>query len=97
MTDSTVASLCLSLEASIIVLEKEDQFTLHFFYLVGLLPGGVFKDECAHIWKMGGKDPGYQYHIDKLMTLSLLQVKEQAGDEKESKLMLPPFINNYAE
>ena len=36
-------------------------------------------------------------HVKKLMDLSLLQFKEQAGDKKEQKLILPPFINTYAE
>ena len=31
------------------------------------------------------------------MDLSLLQFKEQAGEKKEQKLILPPFINTYAE
>jgi hypothetical protein len=36
--------------------------------------------------------------VEKLMTLSLLQKKEQVGDKgDEQKLMLPPFINSYAE
>lgn len=42
ITDSTVASLRLSLEASIKILEKEDKVCLQFFFLIGMLPGGVY-------------------------------------------------------
>jgi len=45
VTDSTVASLLLSLEASIVILQDTDKQTLKFLFLIGLLPGGVFKDE----------------------------------------------------
>jgi hypothetical protein len=50
------------------------------------------------IWKKQGEaDKGCEEHIKTLMNLSLLQLKEQAGDRNKSKLILPPFINNYAE
>ncbi len=52
VTDSTVASLCLSIEVSITVLQKEDTVALSLFYLIGLLPGGIFKDELVRIWKV---------------------------------------------
>lgn len=45
VTDSTVASLCLSLEVSITVLRTEDPIALSLFYLIGLMPGGIFKGE----------------------------------------------------
>lgn len=48
--DSTVASLCLSLEASIAVLqEKNDERTIGLFFMIGLLPGGIFKNELSQI------------------------------------------------
>jgi hypothetical protein len=47
ISDSTVASLRLSLEASIKVLEKEDKESLRFFFLMGMLPGGVTEDELT--------------------------------------------------
>ena len=43
--DSTVASLRLSLEASIKILEREDKEGLSFFFFIGMLPGGVSADE----------------------------------------------------
>ncbi len=42
--DSAVASLRVSLEASLQVLEREDPDTYSFFYFLGLLPGGVSED-----------------------------------------------------
>jgi hypothetical protein len=96
--DQAIASLCLSLEISVTILEKDDHDALAFFYLIGLLPGGIFKYELPSIWrKTSESDPGYEAHVQTLMKLSLLQEKEQAGDTNEQKLMLPPFINNYAE
>ena len=50
ITDSTVASLRLSLEASILILEKEDKESLDFFFLIGLLPGGVSSEDLTDIW-----------------------------------------------
>ncbi len=44
--DSTVASLRLSLEASISVLDKE---SLSFFFLIGMLPGGIDENELDNI------------------------------------------------
>ena len=41
VTDSTVASLILSIEASVSILQKEDEYALQFFYMIGLLPGGI--------------------------------------------------------
>ena len=72
MTDSTVASLCLSIEASIIMLKNEDQATLSFFYLIGLLPGGIMKDDVKNIWKECDKSIGSDYHIKKLKEVSLI-------------------------
>jgi hypothetical protein len=95
--DSTVASLCLSIEASIMMLQSDDVNSLSLFYLIGLLPGGIFKEELEHIWRKKGEKTGCEAFVDNLMKLSLVQIKEQAGDVKESKLMLPPFINTYAE
>lgn len=45
ITDSTVASLRLSLEASIKILEKEDKECLRFFFFIGMLPGGVYEED----------------------------------------------------
>lgn len=96
VTNSTVASLCLSLEASIALLQDQAD-TLSFFYLIGLLPGGIFKDELQKIVPREKADAVDQ-QVQRLMDLSLLQVKEQAGDKAhEKKLILPPFINTYAE
>lgn len=50
ITDSTVASLRLSLEATIKIIEKEDKESLEFFFLIGMLPGGVSDDELNDIW-----------------------------------------------
>ena len=72
--DSTVASLRLSLEASIKILEKEDKESLQFFFLVGMLPGGIEEEELQELW-----GPDYRKHVDKLMNLSLIARKEQ-GD-----------------
>ena len=44
ISNSTVASLRLSLEASIKMLEKENKESLQFFFFVGLLPGGIYED-----------------------------------------------------
>jgi hypothetical protein len=49
--DQAIASLCLSLEISVNILEKDDHDALAFFYLIGLLPGGIFKNELSSIWK----------------------------------------------
>jgi hypothetical protein len=71
--DQAVASLCLSLEISVGILEKDDQNALAFFYLIGLLPGGIFKKELPFIWKrISETDAGYEAHVEKLMQLSLL-------------------------
>lgn len=68
--DSTVASLRLSLEVSIKVLQNEDLQALQFFFLIGMLPGGIEEEELAEIW---GID--YKKHLDSLMNLSLVQMK----------------------
>ena len=47
ISDSTVASLRLSLEASIKVIDKEAKESLRFFFLMGLLPGGAFEEELS--------------------------------------------------
>ncbi len=71
--DQAVASLCLSLEISVEILEKDDHDALAFFYLIGLMPGGIFKSELSHIWKKNSdSDAGYEAHIDTLMKLSLM-------------------------
>jgi len=58
ITDSTVASLRMSLEASIKILEKEDKMCLRFFFLIGMLPGGVFGEDLEDIW-----GPGYDRYV----------------------------------
>ena len=47
--DSTVASLRLSLEVSIKILEKEDKQSLSFFFFIGMLPGGVLEEELGEL------------------------------------------------
>lgn len=47
--DSTVASLRLSLEASIKILDKEDKKSLQFFFLIGMLPGGIKEEELSQL------------------------------------------------
>ena len=44
ISDSTVASLRMSLEVSIKLLQKEDHDALKFFFFIGLLPGGVYEN-----------------------------------------------------
>lgn len=51
ITDSTVASLRLSLEASLKILEKEDKNCLRFFFFIGMLPGGVYEEDLEDMWK----------------------------------------------
>lgn len=71
--DQAVASLCLSLEISVAILEKDDHDALAFFYLIGLLPGGIFKNELPLIWKKNSdSDVGFEAHVETLMKLSLL-------------------------
>lgn len=48
--DSTVASLRLSLEVSVKVLQKEEPEALNFFFFIGMLPGGIEEDELAELW-----------------------------------------------
>lgn len=57
----------MSLEASIKVLAKEDKKALSFFYLVGMLPSGVFEDELKDIW-----GEGWEGCADKLFNYSLI-------------------------
>ena len=52
--DSTVASLRVSLEASIKVLEKEDPQSLQFFFFIGMLPGGIEEEELNECWNLSG-------------------------------------------
>ena len=85
--DSTVASLRLSLEASIKIMQKEDSESLQFFFFIGMLPGGIEEEELEQIW-----GPNSKKHIEQLVRFSLIQKKE--GD---SRLILPPFMSNYAE
>jgi hypothetical protein len=62
ITDSTVASLRLSLEASIKILEKDDLECLRFFFLIGMLPGGVYEQDLEAVW-----GEGWQKYVDKLL------------------------------
>ena len=88
--DSTVASLRLSLEASIKILEREDKEGLSFFFFIGMLPGGVSEEELEELW-----GDCYHKHLDNLLNLSLISKKDNA-DEK-TRYILPPFMNNYAD
>lgn len=78
INDSTVASLRLSLEVSIKSLEKENSQSLQFFFLIGLLPGGVYEQEFKDLW---GID--WEKHIKLLCNYSLVQKK----DENEEKYL----------
>lgn len=69
--DQTVASLRLSLEASLKFLSSEDNQSLRFFFLIGMLPGGVYEQELERIW---GSD--CNKHVEKLKNLSLISMKE---------------------
>ena len=51
VTDSTVGSLVRSLEVSVAILQNEDKYSLQFFYMIGLLPGGVYDYELKELWK----------------------------------------------
>ena len=77
ITDSTVASLRLSLEASILILEKEDKKALQFFFMIGLLPGGVSDEELIEIW-----GENWQQMAEKLESVSLLSIKETTFEQK---------------
>lgn len=77
ITDSTVASLRLSLEASILILEKEDKEALQFFFMIGLLPGGVSDEELIEIW-----GENWQQMAEKLESVSLLSIKETTFEQK---------------
>ena len=66
-----MASLRVSLEASIKVLEKDDKEALSFFYLVGMLPSGIFEEELKDLW-----GPGWEVFTEKLLNYSLIQKKE---------------------
>ena len=88
--DSTVASLRLSLEASIKILEKEDKEGLSFFFFIGMLPGGVTEEELLELW-----GDCYKKHLENLQNLSLISCKDDSDEKK--RYILPPFMNNYAE
>ncbi|CDW71451.1 UNKNOWN [Stylonychia lemnae] len=89
--DSTVASLRVSLEASITVLQREDPSAYNFFFLIGMLPGGIEEDELVELW-----GPDYSKHIEILLNFSLIQRKDHKNDSKRT-ISLPPFMSNYAD
>ena len=88
--DSTVASLRLSLEVSVKVLQKEEPEALNFFFFIGMLPGGIEEDELAELWQ------DYKKPLELLMNFSLIQKKETKANNSV-KYILPPFMSNYAD
>jgi hypothetical protein len=44
ISNSTVASLRMSLEASVRIVEKQSKESLSFFFMIGLLPSGINED-----------------------------------------------------
>ena len=77
--DSTVASLRLSLEASIKILQKDDSESVQFFFMIGLLPGGIYETELMDMW-----GTGWERHIRNLVNYSLVQKKEDLDDNDGS-------------
>lgn len=75
--DSTVASLRLSLELSIKILEKENSQSVSFFFMIGLLPGGVYEYELKDLW-----GPDWEKHIQNLVNFSLVQKKEENENDE---------------
>lgn len=73
--DSTVASLRLSLEASLMVLEREDKEGLKFFFLIGMLPGGAFSEELEAIY---GSE--WSLKVEALLSMSLLSSRDSVSD-----------------
>lgn len=55
ITDSVVASVRVSLEASLKFLEKDNPETYRFFFLIGMLPGGVYEYELEKLWGIDWK------------------------------------------
>ncbi len=55
-----------------------------------MLPGGVQEHELDQLW-----DLNWKTHFEILKNLSLISIKEIPNSQ--SKLILPPFMNNYAE
>ena len=55
-----------------------------------MLPGGIQEDELEIIWGKGWRD-----NVQKLKDYSLISQKEYPN--AKSKLILPPFMSNYAE
>jgi len=50
ITDSVVASVRVSLEASLKFLERDSPETYRFFFLIGMLPGGILDFELEKLW-----------------------------------------------
>ena len=87
--DSSVASLRVSLEASLTVLEREESETYSFFYMMGLLPGGItHKNLC----KMNIENLDH-----KLETLEQYCLITRKDEEDEVYYNMLPFMYNYAE
>lgn len=80
--DCTVASLRVSLEASVMMLEKEDPVALELFFLIGLMPGGVNEDQLK---KMNIRQ--WEEKSKKLREFSLVSevLKEIAVSEEEDE------------
>jgi len=89
--DSTVASLRVSLEASIQILEKEDAESYNFFFMLGMLPGGATGEELESMY-----GESWKLRIDTLFNLSLVTTKD-GNDDKSSLYSMLPFMNKYAE
>ena len=66
---------------------------LNLFFLIGLLPGGVYEQDLNEIW-----GSNWEPIADKLINYSLLQKKEHTKESNDKqKFILPPFMTSYAE
>lgn len=53
--DGVMASLRLSVHCSVEMILKSDPASLQLFLILGLLPGGIRKDELSELWVFMGR------------------------------------------
>ena len=85
-----LASLKVSLDASISHMQETEPLTIKLFCLIGLLPGGCSEIDLDNLW-----GNNWIKLADMLLVASLLLKRNQIGGEIRYQLL--PFMNRYAE
>ena len=93
LINNSMASLRLSLEASLHEVKRRRHLSHKFFLFVGLCPGGIRHKEIDEIW-----EGEWEQHAYTLLSKSLL-IKTRPDNEKTSENVFSvlPFMNMYAE